>query len=467
VGDDCATFTTAAAVVTVVSGDGPGEIDRQRTRDQLQLFTSQDPDLLVATETGDPADVRFICDRHNVVLAPADPVKGAADRDDPVRRLNEYLSSRIEAQAAPLPNDLDPTSTWGPVKSRTRPELGRLYRLPERRVRADQDLLLTVDEANGALGPGTVELNYFMHVSPPRICPATEPAETGLHRPWPPVKTGTTVGKGVNVVVVDTGWYRPATAQSWVSDVEGQREPQGVKNQQGHIRPYAGHGTFVAGVIKALAPACSVFVFSLHVNRQQHGGGVRVFELLDRLDQALKRQPTPQLINLSAGFNTLNGSPPGYFDLWWQDAITRHPNLVLVAAAGNDSSSAAFYPASFPWAVGVGSLDHDGRRSSFSNHGSSAHVYALGRNLVNVFPKGTYIGHEPPIKHDRRVFTQMLARWSGTSFSAPVVTGLIAAEMSRTQPPTPAPQARDAVLQRAAQQVAPWSSTAKVLMPPY
>ncbi len=98
---------------------------------------------------------------------------------------------------------------------------------------------------------------------------------------------------------------------------------------------------------------------------------------------------------------------------------------------GNNASPWPFWPASFDWAVGVGSLDRDGRVSGFSNWGDSVDVFALGRNVVNAFPeRRPYICHESPTAATSGSSTTGLARWSGTSFSAPLVTGLIAAEMS-------------------------------------
>ena len=79
-------------------------------------------------------------------------------------------------------------------------------------------------------------------------------------------------------------------------------------------------------------------------------------------------------------------------------------DLVLVAAAGNSANPWAFWPASFDWAVGVGSLDHDGQVSDFSNWGDSVDVFALGRNMVNAFPNGTYTCHETPDRGDERMF---------------------------------------------------------------
>ena len=80
--------------------------------------------------------------------------------------------------------------------------------------------------------------------------------------------------------------------------------------------------------------------------------------------------------------------------------------------------------------MGVGSLDRDGQMSDFSNWGDSVDVLALGRNLVNAFPRGRYVCQESPDRGDVRIFDNLLARWSGTSFAAPLVTGMIAAAMS-------------------------------------
>ena len=69
--------------------------------------------------------------------------------------------------------------------------------------------------------------------------------------------------------------------------------------------------------------------------------------------------------------------------------------------------------------------------------------------MVNVYPYGRYVCHEAPNKGDVRRFDNGLARWSGTSFSCPLVAGLIAARMSVDQ--QGAKQARDAVLAEARQ----------------
>ncbi len=138
---------------------------------------------------------------------------------------------------------------------------------------------------------------------------------------------------------------------------------------------------------------------------------------------------------------------------------------MLVAAAGNDSSPAPFWPAAFRWAVGVGALDQDERVSDFSNYGVSADVFALGRNIVNAFPDGTYECLETPNKGNFREFRTGLARWSGTSFSAPVVAGLLAAEIRASG--SDAATARDAVLARSVRRSDPVIGPIQALLPPY
>ena len=134
------------------------------------------------------------------------------------------------------------------------------------------------------------------------------------------------------------------------------------------------------------------------------GGAILETDLANSLRDVITSPRPPQIISLSAGCHTWNNRPLKAFQMLWSDYLKRMPDTVLVAAAGNDCSPAPFYPAASKWAVGVGSLDRNGRVSSFSNYDRSADVFVLGRNHVNASRTGTYICHEAPDDGDQRVF---------------------------------------------------------------
>jgi subtilisin family serine protease len=273
--------------------------------------------------------------------------------------------------------------------------------------------------------------DHWLHLSPAggtRMCPAIEPQPTGRERPWPPVGDPA-LGVGVRVRVVDSGWHAgaavtPSLAADWLGGgtVDGDDEDNGPM-----LRPYAGHGTFIAGVVRCLAPGADVYVERFNVRSH----AMRESDMLPQLREALFRDPRPHLINLSAGCVTRRDRPMMGFERFWERHLSEAENTMLVTAAGNDATDRPFWPAATGWATGVGSLDRDGSVSDFSNFGANADVFAVGHRLVNAFPIGTYKCRETPNKGQLRQFTSGLARWSGTSFAAPVVVGMIAAELTR------------------------------------
>jgi subtilisin family serine protease len=257
-------------------------------------------------------------------------------------------------------------------------------------------------------------------------------------RPEPPISRDAEAGRGIRVLVVDTGLDAAATGLPWMSQVTGDPDPGIVLgNPAGDrtIQRYAGHGTFIAGVIRAMAPAAEVIVragIPAPVPGHQHPPGTAwESELAKSLEKYLFLD-SPDVINLSAGTYADQAGGPMVLNAFHDEVLRRCKGVVLVAAAGNDGGRRPFWPAAAPWAVGVGALaaDHRGR-AGFSNFGGWVDVYSPGERLVNAFPAGRYTYDEPPFRGTTEVF-RGLARWSGTSFAAPVVAGLIAARMSRT-----------------------------------
>ncbi len=82
--------------------------------------------------------------------------------------------------------------------------------------------------------------------------------------------------------------------------------------------------------------------------------------------------------------------------------------VILVAATGNAGMNGVFYPAAYPGVVAVAAVDQENKRAVFSNYGPQVDLSAPGVSIYSTIPGGSY------------------SYRSGTSMSAPMVTGSIA-----------------------------------------
>jgi Subtilase family len=319
------------------------------------------------------------------------------------------------------------------------------------------DLLPHID---AELGAGIATPNHVLTVAPGVIgpCPATEPQEVydGIEpNPSVDVDNG---GAGVLIYVADTGLLDGAAASvPWLGGVQGDPDPLPKPLPDGTqpIQPYAGHGTFVAGVARCVAPQADVYVANIF----SVAGSALETDFVSKLDAALDLGV--DIFNLSITSPTRNDMPLVAV-AGWLERVQQYKGVVCTVAAGNSASRLPQWPAAFPGTVSVGALAADWHsRADFSNYGGWVDVYAPGRGLINAYATGTYTCQVPPYAGQERQFYGM-ARWSGTSFSTPIVTGLIAARMSRTG--ENGRQAARALLAEAQAQAIP--GVGAVLLPP-
>ena len=106
-----------------------------------------------------------------------------------------------------------------------------------------------------------------------------------------------------------------------------------------------------------------------------------------------------------------------------QNLINNYPEVIFVAAAGNDNVSTIFYPAGYENVIGVGSVDGNDLKSSFSNFNAGLFTwvdiaspggYTFGGLLSTVY---TSDGNS-------------YAKFGGTSMAAPFAAGLVAQMLS-------------------------------------
>ena len=299
------------------------------------------------------------------------------------------------------------------------------HRDPKAPDREQPDVLDLIETIDTRLGPGIAAPDHILtaaqHVTP---CSATEPQQVyPTAGPYPGLcRDG---GAGVRIYQADTGLVAGAAETfPWLAGVYGDLDPRAGTGPGSTIEPYGGHGTFVAGVMRCMAPHAQIKVANIF----DTAGSACESEVARRLHRAFGFGF--EILHITASCLTWKNLPPlaleGFLEL-----LRPYKGVLCVAEAGNNYTERPAWPAAFPDVLSVGALATDWRhRADFSNHGGWVDVYAPGEKLINAFGSGTYTCQVPPDVGQVRTFSG-LAQWSGTSFSAPIVTGLIATRMAR------------------------------------
>lgn len=251
-----------------------------------------------------------------------------------------------------------------------------------------------------------------------------QPPRPPQHPVSPPDASRATAGIGVTVGVCDTGIWEPAHTEheEWFAgrydieqgDVDTLTDPGGVSTADDELALQAGHGTFVAGVLRETAPGVRL---DPEVALDPTGVGDE-----GRLAQALAGlEPGVEIINLSLGCVTLDNTPS--LPIW--DVLQRVcRGTVVVAAAGNAGTTRPRWPAAFAGVVGVASVEYDPSSGAISpdpdsSRGAWVDACAPG-SWTSTFVRGRL-----PADLGGTTFDEPYATWSGTSFAAPVVAGRI------------------------------------------
>jgi subtilisin family serine protease len=234
-----------------------------------------------------------------------------------------------------------------------------------------------------------------------------------------PPRTMQSPTHAVRVAVLDTGMasdkYRPAALDGFAPS----KEHWEVPDDDGDLRldPAAGHGTFIAGLIDLVTPGCDITVVR-ELSGLGAGDEVAVADRIHALAGNV------HILNLSFGGYAMD-------HMHLLAAAVRAATAkgtVVVASAGNDGTCRPNYPAALPGVVGVGAVGPQGP-APFTNYGPWVRACAPGVDVVSWF-FSDFDGPEPAassgVDPDR---FRSWAKWSGTSFAAPMVAAALAREI--------------------------------------
>ncbi|MFG2126856.1 S8/S53 family peptidase [Streptomyces sp. NPDC048751] len=424
----------------------------QRFHEQFDQVQRSMPDVPLAMGPDDSAEFMY---EKGVVLA----------RDGEEARVVE---DTVRAHFTATPElDQDQVRRAGPVTNRsgiTRIQVADPGQGDRRGDHAVAGALRSLRETEGRAGRRMISRNHVVSIAV-NACPGDEPVPA-TEPPNPaaaeaPYDPDTAVG----VLVVDTGLMRDYRSYPLLAHTDGDLQVKEC-DDDGILQQYVGHGTFIAGLVAAVAPNTNI----TSRNTLNDAGAILESEFGEKLFEAVDAGGWPDIISLSAG--TANGRTDGLLGV---DAFMRElrdQGTLLIAAAGNNASATPFWPAAYAALPGyenavlsVGALRGDGEFGAcFSNHGPWVKVYAPGERLTSsltgfgtpvpyVYQHSTYDAcrygftyactcqsprHTGVLTEERETVTgkpdqvmfEGFAHWSGTSFATPVVAGLVAAHMT-------------------------------------
>ena len=270
-----------------------------------------------------------------------------------------------------------------------------------------------------AVAPVVEGMDGLASPRPTPHCPADRPG-------------GDSRGAGIRVAVIDTGIDAAAASapHGWLDGVYVDDSAAGNRDlldaipvPDGFLDEAAGHGTFVAGIIRQAAPACEIVAI-----RALDSDGIGTdFSVADALFRLADADEAPDLVNLSLACLADETIAPVAIDAALDALSQRHPDTLVIAAAGNDGSTTPAWPAASKSVLSVGARD-GARPAAYSNTGYWVDFAVPADGVVSTYVQGVRQVHTAtPGAWEQVEYRGGYAAWSGTSFAAPQVTGLLAA----------------------------------------
>lgn len=282
-----------------------------------------------------------------------------------------------------------------------------------------------------------------------------EPTEVRLRR-----AAAGTAARTVTVAVVDTGISAERRRDRWLTDVV--HGPDDVdplyapgREEQQELDFSAGHGQFCAGIVQQVCPEARLLAYRA-VESDGIGSELAIADAVLRAADA-----GAQVINLSLGTETADDAEPIGLQVALEVLTERHPEVLVVAAAGNSGRCRPTWPAAFRSVVSVASVTAELRPSAWSSHGPSVDCSAVGEGVVSTYVRGKE--SEEVDKQDADRFgANAWAVGTGTSFAAPQVSGRLASLLSASPDLTPR-QALTQLLQQGVRTVPGYGRVLQVL----
>lgn len=211
----------------------------------------------------------------------------------------------------------------------------------------------------------------------------------------------------------------PLDCNGW--NITGSSNPYSDITGNANIIDSSGHGTHIAGIIgakdnnigiKGIINNVELLPVKVGTTSQNNGSELPTDNIAKGILYAIKNKS--HIINLSLGWRINQDS------LLMRKMIKMaiDKDILIVAAAGNDSHDETVYPCSYQGVICVASHDVNGELSDFSNFGAHIDIIAPGTSILSTYPT----------TKRSKAFTEdsNYEFLSGTSQAAPHVTGILA-----------------------------------------